>query len=464
MVFNHIDDLVPLITTVVNASLGEGAVPSCFKVASVSPLLKKPDLDPDDMKNYRPLSNLPFLSKVLEKIVLSQLKYHLSKNELVEPFQSAYRENHSTGTALLRICCDLLNDADDGLISVLSLLDLSAAFGTLDHNIMLNRLSDMFGLSGCVLGWFRSYLCNRSFFVVDEGKQSQPQLLGFGVPQGSVLGPVLYTMYPSPLGNSIKHHSMPYHMYAADTQLYKSTKANRILSVMKDTTECSVSVKAWMIQNKLKFNDAKTDIIPCSTSTKINTLDVDHVIIGNSTITFSKKANNLGVFDNDLSMESRRNDVCKLSYLELRRLAHLIPYLNMDAMKKLVSAFVLSRLDYCTSLFAGLSNNDKITNFQRIRLVLKQPKRHHISPLHKDLHWLPIKARIDYKVALLCFKCLNNNAPVYIKDLFVPYPPARQHLVYYLKSMARDHSHFQELTFGVLLKDLLIQKVFAVID
>ena len=163
---------------------------------------------------------------------------------------------------------------------------------------------------------------------------------------------------------------------------------------------------------------------------KINTLDVDHVIIGNRAITFSNKANNLGVFiHNDLSMESQLNHVCKLSYLELRRLAHLRPYLNMDAMKKLMSAFVLSRLDYCNSLFAGLSN-DKITKLQRIqnnaaRLVLKQPKRHHISPLLKDLHWLPIKARIDYKVALLCFKCLSNNAPAYKKDLIVPYTPAR---------------------------------------
>ena len=184
-----------------------------------------------------------------------------------------------------------------------------------------------------------------------------------------------------------------------------------------------------MTQNKLKLNDVKIDIIPCSTSTKINTLDVDHVIIGNSAITFSNKANNLSVFiDIDLSMESQLNHVCKLSYLQLRRLAHLRPYLNMDAMKKLVSAFVLSRLDYCNSLFAGLSN-DKITKQQCIqnnaaRLVLKQPKRHHISPLLKDLHWLPMRARIDYKVALLCFKCLNNNAPAYLKDLIVPYTQA----------------------------------------
>ena len=224
---------------------------------------------------------------------------------------------------------------------------------------------------------------------------------------------------------------MPYHRYSDDIQLYKSAKASQILSVLKDTTACFVSIKAWTTKNKLKLNDAKTDIIPCSTSKKINTLDVDHVIIGNSAITFSNKANNLGVFiDKDLSMESQLNHVCKLSYLELRRFAHLGPYLNMDAMKKLVPAFFLSQLDYCKSLFAGLSN-DKITKLQRTqnnaaRLALKQPQRHHIiSPLLKDLHWLPIKARIDYKVALLCFKCLNNNAPAYIKDLIIPYTPAR---------------------------------------
>ena len=233
LVHIKIDGLVPLITTSVNASISEGTVPSCFKVASVSLLLKKPGLDRDDVKNYHPVSNLPFSPKVLEKMVLYQPKYHLSKNELFEPFQSAYRENHSTETALLRMCCDLLNAADEGLIFVISLLDLSAAFDTSDHKIMLNRLSDMFGLSGCVLDWFRSYLCNRSFFVVVERKQSQPQPLEFGVSQGYVLGTVLYTMYTSPLGNLIKHHPMPYHLYADDTQLYKSAKASQILSVLK---------------------------------------------------------------------------------------------------------------------------------------------------------------------------------------------------------------------------------------
>ena len=121
--------------------------------------------------------------------------------------------------------------------------------------------------------------------------------------------------------------------------------------------------------------------------------------------------------------------ICKVAYLEMRRLSQLRPFINVDSMKKLVSAFILSRLDYCNSMFSGLPD-DKILKLQRIqnnaaRLVLKQPKHHHVTPLLKQLHWLPIKARIEYKLALLCFKSLNDTSPSYIKELTLPYAPSR---------------------------------------
>ena len=151
----HIDDIIDVMTNLINAYLRDGVVPPAFKTAAITPLIKKPSLDPNNLKNFRPVSNLPFISKILEKVVLEQLKNHLGKNNLAEPFQSAYRENHCTETALLRITCDLLNAADEGMVSILSLLDLSAAFDTLDHHIMLQRLSLSFGLSGTVLSGFR---------------------------------------------------------------------------------------------------------------------------------------------------------------------------------------------------------------------------------------------------------------------------------------------------------------------
>ena len=125
------------------------------------PLLKKPGLDPENLKNYRPVSNLPFLSKVLEKVVLQQLLDHLESNNLLEPFQSAYRKGHCTETALLRVVNDLLEAADKGHVAILSLLDLSAAFDTLEHSIMNRRLREC-GCGGTVLSWLNSYLKDRN--------------------------------------------------------------------------------------------------------------------------------------------------------------------------------------------------------------------------------------------------------------------------------------------------------------
>ena len=143
------DELVPVITDIVNKSLLDGVVPCEFKYAVIKPLLKKSNLDPDILKNYRPVSNLPFLSKLLEKVVLEQLLKHLEANNLLEPFQSAYRQGHSTETALLRVVNDLLLAADSGKVSFLSLLDLSAAFDTLDHSVLLDRISS-YGCNGTV--------------------------------------------------------------------------------------------------------------------------------------------------------------------------------------------------------------------------------------------------------------------------------------------------------------------------
>ena len=136
----RLSDLLPLITRIVNSSLGSGVVPPQFKQAVVTPMLKKPGLDLNDFKNFRPVLNLPFISKILEKVVLTQLQKHLPQNDLLEIRQSAYRKNQSTETALLSVTDGLLRNADDRLVSVLALLDLSAAFDTLDHPILLQRL------------------------------------------------------------------------------------------------------------------------------------------------------------------------------------------------------------------------------------------------------------------------------------------------------------------------------------
>ena len=220
----YIDSLIEPITEIINYSLHTGVVPACFKHALVTPLLKKPTLNPDILSNFRPVSNLSFISKILEKVVYRQMNTYLQSNGLLESFQSAYRKMHNTETALVKIINDLLVCADQRKVSILVLLDLSAAFDTIDHSILLDRLKYDFGFDGIVLNWFTSYLTNRTQSVSVKNSLSSKKLLSFGVPQGSVLGPILYSLYTTPLGSIINSFNLQYHMYADDTQIYMSVE------------------------------------------------------------------------------------------------------------------------------------------------------------------------------------------------------------------------------------------------
>ena len=210
--------LAPFIALLFNRSLAVGCFPTEFKQAVARPLLKKSGLDAGDLKNYRSVSNLSFLSKLLEKVVQVRLQAFLDGNDLMPCAQSAYQKYNSMETAVANVYNDLLLAADQGQVSALRLLDLTAAFDTVDHELLLLRLERQFGVHGVALQWFGSYLSGRSFQVLYGGSMSSSVVILCSVPQGSVLGPWLFILYIADLTDVANEHCATIHMFADDIQ------------------------------------------------------------------------------------------------------------------------------------------------------------------------------------------------------------------------------------------------------
>ncbi len=256
-------ELLPVaepLLNIINSSLSLGHIPKPFKLAVIKPLIKKPKLDHCELANYNPISNLPFKLNILEKGVSAQLCSFLQKKIVYEEFQSGFRPGHSTETALVKITNYLLLGSDQGCILLLVLLDRSAAFDTIDHDILIDQLQNYTGIQPQALRWFRSYLSDRYHFVYLNGEASQLSTVKYGVPQGSVLGPLLFSLYVLPLGYIIKKYRISFHCYADDTQLYISTRPDETSKLSK-LTECAKNVKDWMTYNFLLLNPDKTEIL-----------------------------------------------------------------------------------------------------------------------------------------------------------------------------------------------------------
>ena len=315
-------------------------------------------------------------------------------------------------------------------VTCLILLYLYATFNTVDHTLLLHRLEHRFGIKDVALNWIRDYLTNRTQQVVldnpnGEAKQSKPAIPTQGVPQGSVLGPLLFTLYTSPLGDLCCKHTVSFHWYADDQLNYlgfKPTIPGDDRQCLDRLEHCISNIRAGIKLNLLKLNDDKTEFFLLGITHNFSLAGELEIMIGNDTITNSTSAKNLGVyFDASLKGTIHTNKLSCSVFLTICNIAKIRSMLDMDSTKKLVQALIISKLDCCNSYLLGIPkyNKDKIQRLQNMacRLIFNLHRHDHITPYVKLLHLLKIDYRIWYKVAVLVFKCDHGLAPLYLSEL-----------------------------------------------
>ena len=429
-----LDEVIMPITDIINSSLQEGVFPSNWKTALVTPLLKKADLELS-YKNFRPVSNLSYMSKLVEKAGLAQYVEHLCGIGKFSSKNSAYKDKHSTETLLVKIHSDILNSIDTQKVTLLVLLDLSAAFDTVNLDILTEIFRCHLNITGNVMNWFQSYLKDRDQRIIINNVISNSHSLKYGVPQGSCAGPVVFLGYLCSLYDIIEKHlpSVQVGGYADDHQLYLSYNPGEDTSdttAIDKLTACISDVRAWMLSHKLKINDTKTEFMILGTPQQLAKVSIEAIKVGDSIIKPVESLKNLGVtFDHHLKMSTHVNQICKKGHFQLRKIRQIRSYLDKAATEKLVHAFVTSNLDYCNSLLYGTSCDviDKLQKLQNAaaKVICGARKYDHVTPLLKDLHWLPVKFRINFKIALLTYKCLKGDAPKYLSDLLKANNPQR---------------------------------------
>jgi hypothetical protein len=313
---------------------------------------------------------------------------------------------------------------DKGEVGVLVLLDMSSAFDTIDYSIMLDVLRRRFGILDAALDWFTSYFVDRSQVIVTGTDSSTVCHLRTGAPQGSVLGPRSFVAYSEDVTDVFQQHNVRHHLFADDLQGPQHAEPSKITQVAAKIGDCMSAVSSWCGSKRLQLNTKKTEVMWFGSSTNLGKLSSGdkRIQVGHDVIEPSAVVRDLGVYiDSELSMKSHINRVTSACFYHLRRLRGIRRLLGRDVAARLVSAFILSRLDYCNSVLVGLPAST-LAPLQRVmhaaaRLVLDLKPRDHVTSALHSLHWLPVQQRIQYKLCLLVHLALNGRAPSYLKAL-----------------------------------------------
>lgn len=391
----------PVLTKLFNKSLTTGYVPSCWKNKRVSPLFKSGD--PSDVNNYRPISILPVVMKVFEKIVHEQMVEFLLENNLLNCKQSGFRKLHSTSTAAIDVSDYILNEMGKGKYVGAVLIDFKKAFDTVDHKILLKKLY-CYGFRDGSFDWLESYLSNRhQVTLVNNTMSDVISEESYGVPQGSVLGPLLFLVYINDLESAI--HNSYFHLYADDTIIIQSCNSPIEL---KSALEIELNnVKQWIHINKVTINTDKTEVIFFGNKTKLKACTDITISYDGIELTSRKKVKYLGViFDSNLSWKSHIKSVVSKSYYKFNKIRYISSYLNDETKQLLINALVMPYLYYCSPTWCNANNSSlkKVNKlFSNINTFVGRDA--------SDLNSL-----FNFNSSISIFKAVHEIAPAYLSN------------------------------------------------
>jgi Reverse transcriptase (RNA-dependent DNA polymerase) len=421
-----LEDILPVFTHIINFSLSSSVFPEPWKKAFVIPLPKVSS--PSSLSQFRPISILPVLSKVLESIVHKQLYSFLANNALLCPFQSGFRPSHSTVSVLLNVTEDIRYAMDNTKLTAIVLLDFSSAFNCVDFDILLGTLQSV-NVSAPVIGWFRTYLFGRQQCVRVDDASSDWLYLPSGVPQGGVLSPLLFSIFINKVSSVI---SSSFHLYADDLQLYRHFALSEVADAVESLNRDLCAIQSWASNFGLVVNPSKSQAMIVGSARLRSRLDwslVPELSYDGAVITYTDKAKNLGlVMDCHLTWSSHINELSRrlnFSVHSLKRLQYFLPYKTKIL---LAHALLLPILDYADVCYTNISEElmNKLERLQNlaIRFIFGLRKYDRISEYRSQLKWLSIRDRRNVHILTTLYKILKDpNSPAYLRSRFHLLPP-----------------------------------------
>jgi len=439
---------LPYIRTIINTSIVTNVFPSQWKHAIITPIYKKGDVN--DPSNYRPISILTALSKILEKIVANQLLRFLESRQLLNKHQYAYRRNTSTEDALVNVLEAAYKSVDDGKISLLTLLDLSKAFDSVHHETLLKKLH----MAGIRRDWFLSYLSYRTQCVKSENVVSESLNINYGVPQGSILGPILFLIFVNDIGRNLDRN-VHITMYADDLQILISNTPAEIMKLKELTENSLISIKNWYDNNGLKVNADKTQCILIGTAQNTNKMpDNFYISFDNKKIEIENKVKSLGIwFDSNLTFKNHVNNLCSKLNGTLMYLNKIKPFLDNQSRLLVIHALIFSNINYCSIIWGKCSAKQRnqvqrsINYAAKVASNGKYKKSDHVSPLIKNLEWLNIDNIISLNEAACIYRSVHKYSSARTLNL-----TTRSELTSHSARPSRNgsslHTEFRNTTIG----------------